>query len=845
MSSKLHWQFNGLEGVFQVRTGELNLVLSPSDGLDRIARPTPGADGFKITEEEGGKLLLEALGEVRLLVGNSRLGRAKLASGGSIKFELDSAVGMLSAEIGNSSNDPNIGKEVGGYKILGVLGSGAVGVVYRALQSTLDRTVALKVLNSRAAQDPLAVTSFKREAVSAGRLSHPNLVQVYDVGAANGLHYYSMELVSGGTLEDQLREQGPMPWRKSLEAVRDCALALAYAQQHNLVHRDVKPDNLMFADSGHVKLADLGLSATRGMLDQETIGGTPHFMAPECARGDDFDHRADMYSLGCTMFRLLTGDTVFSGNNVREILRHQVESEPPSLADHGLKVPVGVEHLLSSLLAKDPDERPDSGTEVALECELLLEKRKSNKFALIGITGMLGVVAYLAITERDKEPVDPTIVEVVRNDPAAVAREAELQIRLDFANAKGQPEIDLKRVALEEFIAKHPDSSLATEAATLLRLLPTKVEEGIADPAALAVTILEAELVAAFDGFRYVELLEQLAADHPHLRQEDRRRLQAIMLESVSGVVAGWEAEHAQSLLEDDWVRAVELEKQIGSLAAASPSKLTSRQWRQVGERLALDLAAAQYLARERILRTARVELLVGIQTSIADPIRQLDFVSASEALEGILDRCTDERLVAMARPIIGMCELASSAVASLQSQLASGDGLFIVDPLDGKHARVVALGPAGVEIETQQHGKKVRRVESWERMTRPEVLAGLLEASSARPAAATACYLLVGSHRVGAALRILGTAAPGPSTLDQLRVQAESFAWQFPNGVAPTDPALLNEKAALEAAAGVCRELVRGDDFGALLWLEQLSARFSLLAAIASDGSSEFGIKP
>jgi len=267
----------------------------------------------------------------------------------------------------DSPGRPGHPERIGGYRIERLLGAGGGGQVFLAVQESLNRYVALKVLAPRLADDPDFVRRFQREARAAAALNHPNVVVVHDVGSADGAHYLSMEYMPGGTLEDRLNARGALPWREVLEVLRDAASGLAYAEASGVVHRDVKPANLMRAENGVVKLADLGLASAPGESADDSgspVYGTPHFIAPEQARGESVDHRADLYSLGASAYRLLSGRTPFEGDSTREILRGHLHREPRPLVELVPGLPGPLDALVADLLAKAPDERPQSASEV-------------------------------------------------------------------------------------------------------------------------------------------------------------------------------------------------------------------------------------------------------------------------------------------------------------------------------------------------------------------------------------------------------------------------------------------------------------------------------------------------
>jgi hypothetical protein len=249
-----------------------------------------------------------------------------------------------------------VGSQLGGYRIRERLGAGGYADVYRAEQVQLGREVALKVLRAAAADAPTdALPSFLREARAAAALSDPRLVQVFDLGEADGRWYLSMELVRGGTLADALRRDGPAPWRALLPILRDVAGALQVAHRAGLVHRDVKPANILLTGDGRAKLADLGLVRDIGGAGDRL--GTAAYMAPEQLAAAPIDRRVDVYALGCTAYHALSGQPPFGGAT-KDILRRKRTEAPPPF-DPAVGVPAAVDHFVrAQLLAMAPDARP-------------------------------------------------------------------------------------------------------------------------------------------------------------------------------------------------------------------------------------------------------------------------------------------------------------------------------------------------------------------------------------------------------------------------------------------------------------------------------------------------------
>ncbi len=261
------------------------------------------------------------------------------------------------------------------YEVGEKLGEGGMGIVYKASQRSMARTVALKILAPKYASRPKFVDQFIREARAAGALNHPNIIQVHDVGTENDIHYFSMEFVDGSTCMQLLRADGPFVVSEALEIARQVGRALDYAHQHRLIHQDIKPDNIMIGPGNLVKLADLGISKTFDEAESETDGkkvmGTPHYMAPEAGLGKKIDHRVDIYSLGATLYHLLTGKTPYHGTSATEVLKAHVMDPLPPLQDLNPEVNDDVCALVERMMAKKPEERYQTAAEIVTEIERL------------------------------------------------------------------------------------------------------------------------------------------------------------------------------------------------------------------------------------------------------------------------------------------------------------------------------------------------------------------------------------------------------------------------------------------------------------------------------------------
>jgi len=267
-------------------------------------------------------------------------------------------------------DDPLVGKRLGGFDLHSVLGKGRFGVVYRGVQVALSRPVAIKVLGEDSRGDPEKVQSFLTEARRAGRLNHPNLVQVHDVCEIDAQYLLIMELMKG-SVSDLLKAQGPLPEPTVARILADTARALAYAETQGLVHRDVKPDNILVNEESVFKLADLGIAmrvSADGMAHQDRIFGSPHYVAPEQARGGAIDGRADLYGLGASAWHLLAGRTIFTGTS-RQIVSAHIHQELPELEELCPDLSEAMAELVYDLLEKNPADRPANATEVLRRLE--------------------------------------------------------------------------------------------------------------------------------------------------------------------------------------------------------------------------------------------------------------------------------------------------------------------------------------------------------------------------------------------------------------------------------------------------------------------------------------------
>ena len=274
-------------------------------------------------------------------------------------------------------------ERLGDYRIVSRLGSGGMGAVYRAVHERMGREVAVKLLRPEIQKNPMLLQRFDREVRAAAKLSHPNIVAALDAREHDGLHFLVTELVEGRDLDQTVRLSGALPIADAVECVLQAARGLAYAHSQGVIHRDIKPANLLRAKDGTVKILDMGLarlSNTDSSTDVNLTGtgvmmGTAAYMPPEQARDTrKADARSDLYSLGCTLFYLLTGRTAFTGTTQMDMILSHVNQPIPSLRQINVQIPLAVDRIFQRLVAKNPDDRFQSADELIPVLQSALEE---------------------------------------------------------------------------------------------------------------------------------------------------------------------------------------------------------------------------------------------------------------------------------------------------------------------------------------------------------------------------------------------------------------------------------------------------------------------------------------
>ena len=263
------------------------------------------------------------------------------------------------------------------YQVVGELGRGGMGIVYKAKDTVLDRDVAYKVLPGTLEENPQALKNFLREAKAAAKLNHPNIVTVYDAGEQAGRYFIAMEYVDGTTLKEIVRRRGVIPPSGIFHVTAQLCEALEYAHAKSVVHRDIKTANVMWTRDKKVKIMDFGLARVMEEVRNHTtvVSGTPYYMSPEQTLGKNINHRTDLYSLGVTIFEMATGTVPFTEGNIPY---HHVHTEPPDIRELQPSLPEALANLVRRCLHKDPDSRYQSAREILIDVKAALAASAKN-----------------------------------------------------------------------------------------------------------------------------------------------------------------------------------------------------------------------------------------------------------------------------------------------------------------------------------------------------------------------------------------------------------------------------------------------------------------------------------
>jgi serine/threonine-protein kinase len=268
------------------------------------------------------------------------------------------------------------------YQILRTIGEGGMANVYLAHDLILDRDVAVKILRGDLADDEKFVRRFQREAISASSLSHPNIVEMYDVGEDNGKYYIVMEYVEGKTLKSLIKKRGSLTLPEVIDIMTQLTSAIACAHDSNIIHRDIKPQNVLIKEDGLVKITDFGIAMalnSNELTQTNSVMGSVHYLPPEQANGKGSTVKSDIYSLGIVMFELLTGQLPFKGDNAVEIAIKQMKNQIPSVCNINSLIPQSVENIIIKACAKNPKNRYNNVIEMYNDIQTCLDEERKNE----------------------------------------------------------------------------------------------------------------------------------------------------------------------------------------------------------------------------------------------------------------------------------------------------------------------------------------------------------------------------------------------------------------------------------------------------------------------------------
>ncbi len=272
------------------------------------------------------------------------------------------------------------------YQITRMIGEGGMANVYLAHDLILDRDVAVKVLRGDLAEDEKFVRRFQREAIAASSLSHPNIVEVYDVGEDNGVYFIVMEYIDGKTLKSLIKKRGHLTLPEVVDIMLQLTSGLACAHDSYIIHRDIKPQNIMILEDGMVKITDFGIAMalnSNELTQTNSVMGSVHYLPPEQANGNGATIKSDIYSLGILMYELLTGTLPFKGDNAVEIAIKQMKESIPSLTKMDLGIPQSIENIVLKACAKNPKNRYDNVLQMREDLKVALNEEHKNDARIV------------------------------------------------------------------------------------------------------------------------------------------------------------------------------------------------------------------------------------------------------------------------------------------------------------------------------------------------------------------------------------------------------------------------------------------------------------------------------
>ena len=314
------------------------------------------------------------------------------------------------------------------YEIVKAIGEGGMANVYLAKDTILERNVAVKVLRGDLSSDEKFIRRFQREALSVSNLSHPNIVEVYDVGEEDGQYYIVMEYIEGKTLKQLINKRGALTLPEVIDIMSQLTAGLAHAHDAYIVHRDIKPQNIIIMDNGEVKITDFGIAVAMNatqLTQTNSVMGTVHYLPPEQANGKTATVKSDIYSLGILMYELLTGSVPFKGDNAVEIALKHMKEKLPSIRKQNPLIPQSIENIILKACAKNPRNRYDSVQQMHDDLEHAMENQNEKKYAYPYPENDLEETKATPVVQKPKKTVEPPTEEEIEEKESSPRRKGK------------------------------------------------------------------------------------------------------------------------------------------------------------------------------------------------------------------------------------------------------------------------------------------------------------------------------------------------------------------------------------------------------------------------------------
>lgn len=304
------------------------------------------------------------------------------------------------------------------YLIIKRIGEGGMADVYLAMDTLLNREVAVKILRGELSNDPINLLRFQREASAASEISHPNIVEIYDVGEENHQHYIVMEVVRGKTLKQLIQQRGAIDIEEALIIMKQLVAGLNQAHKHGIIHRDIKPQNILIKDDGTAKIADFGIAQTQDatqLTQADSVMGSVHYMAPETARGETATKQSDIYSVGIVFYELLVGDVPYNAEGAIQVALKHMRDVIPSVKDFNPSIPQSVENIIIKATAKNKFFRYNSAQEMLDDLETCMDQSKIHEKPVVfdedeGHTIIMDQVSDLTLENNTSSTIKTTLV---------------------------------------------------------------------------------------------------------------------------------------------------------------------------------------------------------------------------------------------------------------------------------------------------------------------------------------------------------------------------------------------------------------------------------------------------